>query len=257
MRISASPRFGAGSLSFCAGRATIPAMDQRSEQRWDCALLCDIAAEALARENARRDEAQDIAGLDALPELALHPILREGFAGAGFGAHAEVHYPGRVGRRRSEGDRCDIVLTPNGADALMDPAEAGTLFETTGVPPHEAFWIEVKCARQHGLIAGVGRPNPGYAGLLGGPVTTDVRRLASEPAIAQAATLLTLFVESDTVGEHDLGAWAHRCLDRNLPIGAPVVRRVPIADRIGNSVCLIALTPVRRRVVSGRSARAG
>jgi hypothetical protein len=231
-------------------------MERRVEHRWDRALLCDIAADALAAENARRDDAQDLAGLDALPELALHPILRDAFREAGFGAHAEVHYPGRVGRRRSEGDRCDIVLTPDAADALMDPAEAGTLFETTGVPPREAFWIEVKCVHQHGLIAGVGRPNPGYAGSLGGPVAADVRRLAAEPAIAHAGVLLALFVESAGVGDHDIGAWAHRCLDRSLPIGAPMVRRVPIADRIGNTVCLVAMTPVGR-AVSGRSARAG
>lgn len=224
--------------------------------RFDHALLCDIAADAVGAEAARRDLAQDVAGVDCLPELAIHPILRAAFEHAGFGVHPETHYPARVGRRRSEGDRCDIVLTRRPGDALMDPAEAGTLFETSGVRPEQAFWIEVKCVHQHALIAGVGRPNPGYAGLLGGPVAADVRRLAGEPAIERAALLLLLFVESEPVGAHDLEAWAHRCLDRGLPIGAPCARRIPIADRIGNRLCLVTMTPVRARL-SGRSARAG
>jgi hypothetical protein len=228
---------------------------------WDPGLLCDIASAALECEARRRDAAQEVAGLDALPELALHPLLRDGFRAAGFGAHAEVHYPALVGRKRSAGDRCDIVLTRNAADALMDPAEAGTLFQTTGVPPGEAFWVEVKCVRQHAVIAGVGRPNAGYAGTLTGPVAADVRRIASEPSIRAGAALLILFGVDEATAEHDLGAWAHRCLDRGLPIGAPVVRRFAVADRLGNSVCLVALTPVRaggaRSGVSGRSARAG
>ncbi|MFG0274748.1 MAG: hypothetical protein ACF8QF_06800 [Phycisphaerales bacterium] len=226
---------------------------------WDPGLLCDVAVAALDAEARRRDVAQEVAGLDALPELALHPLLRDGFQQAGFGAHAEVHYPGRVGRRRTEGDRCDLVLTRDPCAPLMDPAEAGTLFQTTGVPPRDAFWIEVKCVRQHAVIGGVGRPNAGYAGALGGPVAADVRRIANEPSIHAGAVLLILFSADEATGEHDIGAWAHRCLDRGLPIGAPLVRRFGVADRLGNSVCLVAMTPVRAgaRAISGRSARAG
>lgn len=225
---------------------------------WDAARLCDTARDALAQEAARRELAQEVRGLDALPELALHPILRDGFLRSGLGVHAEVHYPARVGRRRSDGDRCDIVLTRDPDAPLMDPAEAGTLFETTGVPPQRAYWIEVKCVHQHALIAGVGQPNRGYAGQLGGPVAADVRRLAGEPAIAGAGVLLLLFVADAEQGERDLCAWAHRCLDRRLPVGAPIVRRFPIGDRLGNQICLTALTPVRRAgSISGRSARAG
>lgn len=136
---------------------------------WLADEFADAAAEALAARALALDEEQAVRGLDALEELAFHPLL----AGA-FGTHEhvclrEVVYPSEPDARtkierldgdelraiadpltgeirlpepgdptRSERQRCDLVVLPPGATGLVDAivarkrvkAEvAGTLFE--------------------------------------------------------------------------------------------------------------------------------
>lgn len=212
---------------------------------WDLASVADAAAESLRAEADRIEAEQAALGLDAPRELGLHPVLAQGFERAGFGVHREVRYPsGAAKRKRSAGDRCDIVLTPSPNDELEDTASAFTLFAGSGYPPDEALWVEVKTVRQFALVKGVASEDPGYASRLTGPAVKDVAKLAADPHVACAASLIVLFAANEAVARHDLGVWAHKCLDARHAIDTPRLRGFPIPDRLGNHWCAIAVTEV-------------
>lgn len=214
---------------------------------WRLDDICAACADGLRAEAERLDHEQSPYGLDARDELALHPLVRAGLARAGLGVHAEQRYPGHRARaRRSEGDRCDIVLTERPGQHLLDPLAAGTLFGDRGVEAGEALWVEVKAVHQFAIApTGAAGPNPGYGALLLGPAMADVRKLASEGAIARAALLLVMFCADEATARHDLAAWMHRCLDKGLPVQSPATEVFAVTDRIGNGVCLVALVGVR------------
>lgn len=214
---------------------------------WPLAELCDAFADALSARATALDEERSPYGLDALSEVELHPALAGAARGLGYGVVREIRYPMNARKRsRAEGERCDLVLTPTPGEGLRDPLLAGTLFADQGADPAEALWIEVKTAHQHGVIDGVARANAGYASELLRLATEDVRKLAADGGIAHAAVLLVMFTEDQQTARHDLGAWAHRCLDRDLPISAPIAAGFPIADRIWNGWCQAALTALTR-----------
>lgn len=204
--------------------------------------IADAIAGALRGAARRADEEQAPLGIDALDELAIHPLLHAAFRAAGFGVHPEQRYPAERGRaKRTEGERCDIVLTGRPDEHLLDPLASGTLFGDRGVPPGEALWLEVKVIGQFHVSGGVGRANPQYSGRLLGEVMRDVKKLAADEAIARAALALVLFNADEAVARHDLDAWFRRAIRDALPVAAPIVRRFPIADRIGNACGTVAL----------------
>ena len=214
---------------------------------WDLRAISDACAEGIRREEVRRTREQSPYGVDALDELTLHTVLRDGLTSEGFNVLAEQRYPHYRSRaRRSEGDRCDIVLAPPGAAHLLDPLEAETLFGHRGANPADALWLEVKIARQFALTDGVAGPGSQYASQLLASAIADVRKLAQDQSIEFAALVLLLFAESVEIATHDLGAWMNRCLDKQLPVNAPFTSAVNINDRIGNSTCLVACVPVGR-----------
>jgi len=214
--------------------------------RWDLALVADAAATALRDERDRLEREQSTRGLDAPRELGLHPVLGAGLSRAGFGVHREVRYPaGAHQRKRSAGDRCDLVLTPSPDDVLAETGAAETLFAGSGVPPDRALWIEVKAVRQSALVSGVASEDPGYASRLSGPAVKDVAKLASDPLVACAVSLIVLFCISEDVARHDLGVWAHKCLDAGHTIGPPRLRGFDIPDRLGNQWCAVAVTQIK------------
>lgn len=183
---------------------------------------------------------QAVYGLDALDELALHPVLAEVFRRSGHGVYREVRYPSDRKARESEGERCDFVLTPNGRE-LAQPGAPGSLFDPAdAVELCDAFWLEVKVVSQFT----VGGANPYYSSQLLATVRQDVTKLSKDPGILQAGLLIVLFAEDERVAEHDLGAWLDQCLKRGLPIGAPARRTLCINDRLGNRCCAIAVYPV-------------
>ncbi len=212
---------------------------------WDLELISDAAASAIQDAARAADLEQSPLGVDALAELATHALLAGGLARTGFGVLREQRYPSNAHKpRRTEGERCDFVLTPQPKDALNDPLAGATLFAGQGLEPDRALWIEVKVVGQFSMVEGVSRPNPGYSGRLLGEAMADVRKLSAEPAIAWAALLLLIFSADRTTLEHDLAAWTRRAIDGGLPISAPIVRTIEIADRIGNSVCGVAVARV-------------
>ncbi|MGP1310394.1 MAG: hypothetical protein ACTS27_09380 [Phycisphaerales bacterium] len=211
---------------------------------WRDRDIVQACADALRDRAAASDAEQSPYGLDALSELKLHAVLRQRLALAGFGVHAEVRLPRRASLpRRSEGERCDIVLTERAGAPLADPHDADTLFADRGVPHDEAFWIEVKCAHQFALVEGVATPSRAYTSQLLRAAVGDLRKLASQ-RLPFAALLLVMFGAEEAVLRHDLTVWAHRCLDHDLPIGAPTSSGFTTTDRIGNTCCLVSLTRV-------------
>lgn len=211
---------------------------------WRDRDITQACADALRRRAHASDEEQSPYGLDSLKELEIQSTLRDGLTAAGFGVHAEVRLPRRATLpKRSEGERCDIVLTDRPGVPLIDPLDAGTLFATSGVPMAEAFWIEVKCVHQFALVDGVARPSNAYSAQLLTAAVGDLRKLAVQ-GLPFASILLVMFGADEPTLTHDLTMWAHRCLDLGLPISAPVNEGFAITDRIGNTRCEVALTRV-------------
>jgi hypothetical protein len=200
--------------------------------------VADALAAGLAAEAARLDREQAVYGLDARDEVALHPVLAEALRAAGYGVHREVRFPSeRLKRSKAEGERCDLVITPDGRP-LASPEAQGTLFiDPDAVDLEDALWLEVKAVQQFQPEG----PNAGYSGQLLSTVQQDVRKLSKEPHILHAALLIVLFVAEPAVAEHDLRVWQDRCLERGLPIAAPYLRGLPITDRHGNAWCALAL----------------
>jgi hypothetical protein len=204
--------------------------------------IADAAEAGLRRRADAIDHEQAVRGLDVLDEVALHPVLAEAFAAAGYGVHREQRYPDdRRRRRETEGERCDFVLTPD-ARPLRATEARSTLFDRAdAVEPADALWLEMKVVAQHGEEGA----NARYATELLSTVRRDVTKLSKDAGILQAMLLIVLFVADERVAEHDLGIWQDRCLRRGLPIGAPSRRAFAIADRIGNRVCTAAVYPVQ------------
>ncbi|MBL0921342.1 MAG: hypothetical protein IBJ10_04340 [Phycisphaerales bacterium] len=208
--------------------------------------ICEGGAEGVRAEAARRDLEQSPYGVDALEEIALHPFLAAGIEAAGRRTLREQRLPtGRAHPKRSEGFRCDLVVLPEGHDALADPLLAGTLFGERGAAPDEAIWLEVKAIHQHALVNGVASPNPRYAPLWLREAAADVRKLSAESDLFRRGLLLVVFAADEATIEHDLHAWAHRCLDEGLAIGRLVRRVFPITERIGNHVGAVVAVEVR------------
>ena len=210
---------------------------------WSLPDLADAVAAAFQARAAADDAEQAVYGFDALDELRLHPLIAQALRDAGYGIHPEQRYPGAWHRRKkSEGQRCDLVLTHDHLP-LRDTAAAGTLFAEAveAEEPEGAYWLEVKTVAQFET----GGPFRRYSAELFSPVAKDVKKLHSDAVIKHGGLLLVLFTADRQTAEHDLAAWHERCLDKGYPIGPPVVRGVPITDRIGNGWCAAAVFGVR------------
>jgi hypothetical protein len=210
--------------------------------RISVADIADAIEAGLRDRCAQIDLEQAVYGLDALDELALHPIIAESLrTRGGFGVHREQRYPGdRLRRRFSEGERCDFVLTADHRELVKEDAR-GTLFDSPdALGLDEAFWLEAKIVSQFTCEG----PNHNYSSQLLSTVRSDIVKLAKDPGILQAGLLIVLFVRDEAVASNDLDIWQNRCIARNLPIGAPARRTLPITDRQGNAQCAIAVYPV-------------
>ena len=209
---------------------------------WFTGDIADTVTAGLRSRAAADDAEAAVYSIDALDELALHPLLHAGLAAGGWGVHPEQRYPGaRTRRRRSEGERCDVVLTPDGRP-LGDPLRAGTLFDPADAAEvDEAYWLEIKSVAQFEVGGAFRR----YSAELLGTVTRDVRKLAGDDAIRHAGLLLVLFTRDRETAEHDLHAWHGRCLSKALPAAVPAIRGFPLRDRLGNGWCAMAVVGVK------------
>ena len=208
--------------------------------------IADAIAEGLAAAAAALDAEQAVAGLDGLDEVKLHPHLHAALraAPAGWGVWPEQKFPGGWSKtRRSEGQRCDVVLTPE-ERPVLDGELAGTLFGDPGgegVPGETAFWLEVKTTAQYGEEGFARR----YAAELGRTLLADARKLGRDRGIRHAALLLVLFTADERTAVHDAGVWHERALSAGIAVDVPSVRGFPITDRIGNAWCGIFVFGIR------------
>ena len=211
---------------------------------WSMADIADAVVEGLRQQARALDAEQAVYGLDSRDELGLHPILQGALRAAGYGVWPEERYPcDRVRTRRSEGRRCDLVLTPAPEALPLRNLEAqDTLFgDQRAVDLDEALWLEVKSVGQFAQ----GQPFGRYSAELLSPVAQDLMKLWSDAGIGHAGLLLVLFTAGQGVAEHDLAAWQKRCLERGYPVGPPAVRGFPITERTGNAWCAPAVFGVR------------
>lgn len=229
--------------------------------------IAEVATEALSSASGEREAEHAVYGLDALDEVDLHAILAAGFERAGFGVLREVHFPGPKGSRAkdSERERCDLVVTRNPCAGVADPVKrrksadraAGTLFAPIAeaieeeaaaglVRPEEALWLEAKTLGQFAYADGVPGANRSYSSELLA-CARDLKKLAADRAIVHGALLVVLFAECEEVARHDLMVLAHRCLDKDLPIGSPAIEGFAVPDRIGNGWCAAGVYPLSVR----------
>ncbi|MEM9882826.1 MAG: hypothetical protein AAF800_07910 [Planctomycetota bacterium] len=210
--------------------------------RWCLPDLADAVAAGLRRRAAEDDAAQSVYGFDGLDELGLHPLIHATLRNAGYGVWPEQRYPGAwAKKKRSEGRRCDLVLTPGGLP-LRDPDVRDTLFGGTPATDAEAaYWLEVKTVAQFEAEG----PFRRYSAELLQPVTKDVKKVWSDGVIRHGGLLLVLFTADEATASHDLVAWHGRCVEKGYPVGPPVVRGFGITDRVGNAWCAVGLYGVR------------
>ena len=216
---------------------------------WNVSEILDAVSAGLARAAAACDTEQAVYGIDCLDELKLHPLIQSSLRQAGFGVWPEQRYPsvrgarGIRGRRaKSEGNRCDIVLTPDNRP-LCDPDAEATLFsDDDAISLEAAYWLEVKTVSQFTTEGPFAR----YSAELLSPVSRDIRKLSQDPLIFHAGLLLVLFTADRMTAEHDLAAWETRCLEKGYPVAPPRTHHIPLTDRLGNAHLAIAIVPVRR-----------
>lgn len=214
---------------------------QPTATHWCWDDLADALAAGLARDAADIELEQAVRGLDACDELELHPRLHAALRAAGFGVAPEVRFPrDRPRRRRTEGARCDMVVTPGGRPLAEPGAQLGLFAPAGAVDLGDAAWLEVKVVAQFHERG----PNRAYASALQHPVWKDVGKLAGDPQIRHAAVLLVLFTADADVAAHDLGVWSARARLRGLALEPALLRSVAIGDRLGNRCCTVALFPL-------------
>lgn len=209
---------------------------------WSLAEIADSIAAGLSRRSLADRREQAVRGLDSLNELQLHAVLESILVEAGFGVQREQRYPvARGRRRRSEGERCDFVLTPPGCPLTKEEAVATLFAPAHTTAASQALWLEVKVVAQFTEEGG----NRSYASELQHPVRRDAVKLAREEAIEHAALLLVLFTDHPRTAQHDLEVWEKRSEERGVSIRGRYLRHVDVLDRLGNSCCTIALLRVK------------
>lgn len=226
-------------------------------------LIQTIAA-AMHKVSRALDAAHAVQGLDALDEITLHPILENALADDNLGVHREFPYPAPAKLRpdHRERERCDLVLTQDPDAPPADPVRErkdqdkalGTLFAPLAdaissnektTPLDACYWLEVKVVGQYTYTDGLPGPNRTYTSLLTRGPAADIAKLARDKFITHAGLLVVLFTADQLTADHDLSIMVHKMLDRDLPISSPSVESFPINDRIGNTVCTLAIVPLR------------
>jgi len=227
---------------------------------WRGGEIVERAVAGLQRRALDLDAEQAVRGLDALDELELHALLAEGLADAGFGVLRERAYPAGEGRKLSERQRCDLVLTPEPgvepapilSKVKRKAAAQPGLFErpaqtaTRRIPAAECYWLEVKVVGQFEYVAGVPGPNASWGGTLVRSMAEDLGKLSSEFGISHGGLLLVLFTSEAEVAKHDVVQALHRCLDRGVRVSSMDQAAFRLQDRIGNACCTLTLVGVWR-----------
>lgn len=212
-------------------------------QNWNVSEVADRFAAALATAEAELRLEQAVYGLDALDERALQRLLAERLAGD-YEVAREVHYPTSAGKKLTHRMRCDLVLAPRGKPLRLDTAEP-TLFDPPSLcEPGDALWLEVKVAcqfREGGVRHG------GYGAQWRTAIVDDLKKIEADALIREAALVLIVFNEAETVLEKDLELFEDVLVRKEVLAGFRQVRKTSILDRIGHQLCTVALWPTIQR----------
>src|SRR5688572_23163247 len=156
----------------------------------------------------------------------------------------EVHYPSTRGRKLTHRARCDLVLAVKGCPLKLDSAEP-TLFDTANTcDATDALWLEVKVAYQ---FREGGLRHRGYGSQWRQAVVDDLRKMEAEVKVRDAGLVLVVFNESQGVLDKDLELFEDVLARKEVLAGFRQVRSVPIVDRIGHSLCTVAVWPTVQR----------
>jgi hypothetical protein len=211
--------------------------------RFDFALLAERIADVLQRaEEALRLE-QAVYGIDTKDEKAIQSLLAEGLK-SHYDVAREVHYPSTVGRKLTHRPRCDLVLTERGRPLQLDSAAPSLFAPANQAAPHEALWLEVKCAYQ---FRAPDQRHLGYGPQWRTAVVDDLRKMESEAGIREAGLVLIVFNESRPILEKDLELFEDVLMRKEVLAGFRQVRSIEILDRMGHRVCTVAVWPTIQR----------
>jgi hypothetical protein len=210
---------------------------------WDFATLADQLGVVVDQVEAELRLEQAVYGLDARTELQLQEMLATGLA-KHYEVAREVHYPSSRGKKLSHRQRCDLVLTPKGRPLKIDSAPV-TLFDAPDLAtPEEGLWLEVKIAdqfREGGLRHG------GYGAQWRNAVVEDLRKMEADPLIHEAGLCLVVFNQSREILEKDVELFETILTQKEVLAGFRKVRSTKILDRIGHTICTVALWPTIQR----------
>jgi hypothetical protein len=210
---------------------------------FDLSAVTDHMAQALeATEQELRLE-QAVYGLDFKSETQLQEILAQRLADH-YEIAREVCYPSTRGARRAARQRCDLVLTPRGRPLRLDSAEPSLFDPADRCQPSEALWLEVKVAYQY-REGGV--RHGGYGNQWRSAIIDDLRKMEADPLIRQAALALVVFNESPEILQKDLEHFELVLAQQEVLAGFRQVRSIPIVNRIGHTLCTVALWPTLQR----------
>ena len=211
--------------------------------KWDFSTLADRLRDAVtAAEDELRLE-QAVYGLDRLDERKIQALLAERLAPT-YEVAREVHYPSTRGRKLSHRARCDLVLAQKGMPLRLDSAPP-TLFDPVAMSePGDALWLEVKVAYQ---FREGGVRHMGYGTQWRQRVVDDLRKIEAEPLIHEAGLVLVVFNESQAVLDKDLELFEDVLARKEVLAGFRHVRSVPIVERIGHTLCTVAVWPTVQR----------
>jgi hypothetical protein len=210
---------------------------------WDFSTLADRFHDAIAAAESELRLEQAVYGLDRRDEREIQGLLAERLVPA-YEVAREVHYPSTRGKKLSHRARCDLVLSPRGAPIRLDSA-APTLFDSpTFCEPVDAIWLEVKVAYQ---FREGGVRHMGYGSQWRQAVVEDLGKMEADPLIRNAGLVLIVFNESQGVLDKDLELCEDVLARKEVLAGFRQVRSVPIVERIGHTLCTVAVWPTVQR----------
>lgn len=204
---------------------------------WYLGELADHLARAVAELEAALALEQAVHGLDVWDERTLQQALAAALA-RDHEIAREVHYPSTSGHKLSHRARCDLVLTPAGQPLSRGEPLPGLC------APDRALWLELKVARQR-------RPGGARDGRYGAQwrrhLVTDLRKMADEPRIHDAALVVIAFTEDEASLRRDLDGFESVLVAADVITGFRHLRTVAVVDRIGHRTCGVALWPTVQR----------
>ncbi len=227
---------------------------------WDPYDIMKQCEARLQSASDAMDQEQQPKGLDSLTEKQIQEILGNGWEEAGLIALRELPFPSirRKGANFSQRERCDVVLLPPETTGVRDasvkpdePSPSLFLADSPTPPPlladpSDAFWLELKVLGQFEYRSGVPGPNRQYGTRLVKALHDDLQKLEDDALVRWGGVLDVLFVAEEGVAQHDMKIALDRCIDRQLIPGTVITGQFPLADRIGNRLCSLWLTLVRR-----------